>query len=171
MELMRQLHDLNQMASRDAAQKSKIKWAIEGDENSKFFHGIINKKRSYLSIRGVFVDGIWCTDPVVDMDSNGSRNEIRRAVWDCGDNKSLGPDGYSFEFFRKYWSFIGPDFCCADYLLDVLHASGFGPKWCRWIRGTFSSSKASVLVNGSPTSEFSFWRGLKQGDPLSPFLF
>nr|GEZ65034.1 RNA-directed DNA polymerase, eukaryota [Tanacetum cinerariifolium] len=58
MELMRQLHDLNQVASRDAAQKSKIKWAIEGDKNSKFFHGIINKKRSYLSIRGVFVDGI-----------------------------------------------------------------------------------------------------------------
>nr|GFC79112.1 RNA-directed DNA polymerase, eukaryota, reverse transcriptase zinc-binding domain protein [Tanacetum cinerariifolium] len=26
--------------------KSKVKWAIEGDENSKFFHGLINKKRS-----------------------------------------------------------------------------------------------------------------------------
>nr|GEY38799.1 RNA-directed DNA polymerase, eukaryota, reverse transcriptase zinc-binding domain protein [Tanacetum cinerariifolium] len=104
---------VKEVASQDAAQKSKIKWAIEGDENSKFFHGIINKKRSYLSIRGVFVDGIWCTDPVVDMDSNVSWNEIRRAVWDCGDNKSPGPDGYSFEFFRKYWSFIGPDFCCA----------------------------------------------------------
>nr|GEZ66489.1 RNA-directed DNA polymerase, eukaryota [Tanacetum cinerariifolium] len=48
-----------------------------------------------------------------DMDSNVSRNEIRRAVWDCGDNKSPGPDGYSFEFFQKYWSFIGPELCCA----------------------------------------------------------
>nr|GEY15976.1 RNA-directed DNA polymerase, eukaryota [Tanacetum cinerariifolium] len=36
---------------------------------------------------------------VVDIDSNVSWNEIRRAVWDCGDNKSPGPDGYSFEFF------------------------------------------------------------------------
>ncbi|GJU59167.1 hypothetical protein Tco_1236933 [Tanacetum coccineum] len=48
------------------------------------------------------------------------------------------------------------------YLLDILHAFGFGPNWCRWIRGTFTSSMASILVNGSPTSEFPFCCGLKQ---------
>nr|GEX82085.1 RNA-directed DNA polymerase, eukaryota [Tanacetum cinerariifolium] len=64
----RQLHDINQIEGRDYVQKSKIKWAIEGDEKSKFFHGIINKKRSQLSIRGVFVDGDWNTDPEVVKD-------------------------------------------------------------------------------------------------------
>ncbi|GJR67187.1 RNA-directed DNA polymerase, eukaryota [Tanacetum coccineum] len=39
------------------------------------------------------------------------------------------------------------------------------------INGCLSSSMGSVLVNGSPTTEFKFYKGLKQGDPLSQFLF
>ncbi|GJR59196.1 RNA-directed DNA polymerase, eukaryota [Tanacetum coccineum] len=58
-----------------------------------------------------------------------------------------------------------------DYLEDVLCSFGFGSKWRSWIRGCLTSSMASILVNGSPTSEFQFHRGLKQGDPLAPYLF
>ncbi|GKB55871.1 RNA-directed DNA polymerase, eukaryota [Tanacetum coccineum] len=58
-----------------------------------------------------------------------------------------------------------------DYLDNVLISFGFGPKWRSWIRGSLSSGKASILVNGSPTTEFHLYRGLKQGDPLAPFLF
>ncbi|GJT53986.1 RNA-directed DNA polymerase, eukaryota [Tanacetum coccineum] len=58
-----------------------------------------------------------------------------------------------------------------DYLDDVLMMFWFGNKWWCWIRGCLKSARGSVLVNGSPTSEFQFHKGLKQGDPLPPFLF
>nr|GEZ13413.1 cysteine-rich receptor-like protein kinase [Tanacetum cinerariifolium] len=58
-----------------------------------------------------------------------------------------------------------------DYLEDVLKKFGFGEKLCKWIRECLRSSWGSVIVNGSLTEEFQFFKGLKQGDPLSPFLF
>ncbi|XP_028103765.1 uncharacterized protein LOC114302885 [Camellia sinensis] len=33
------------------------------------------------------------------------------------------------------------------------------------------SARVSILVNGSPTTEFCLEKSLRQGDPLSPFLF
>ncbi|XP_021995409.1 uncharacterized mitochondrial protein AtMg01250-like [Helianthus annuus] len=48
---------------------------------------------------------------------------------------------------------------------------GFGAKWCSWLWGILSSARASVLVNGSPTFEFNCSKGMRQGDPISPFLF
>nr|GEX76746.1 RNA-directed DNA polymerase, eukaryota [Tanacetum cinerariifolium] len=58
-----------------------------------------------------------------------------------------------------------------DFFDDVLNKFGFGNKWCKWIQCCLRSSRGSILVNGSPTEEFQFGKGLKQGDPLSPFLF
>ncbi|GKF04692.1 hypothetical protein Tco_0035360, partial [Tanacetum coccineum] len=63
LEILKNLHDINSANARDYMQKAKIQWAIEGDENSKFFHGIINRKRANLAIKGVMVDGDWVDDP------------------------------------------------------------------------------------------------------------
>nr|GEU32791.1 RNA-directed DNA polymerase, eukaryota, reverse transcriptase zinc-binding domain protein [Tanacetum cinerariifolium] len=50
-----------------------------------------------------------------------------------------------------------------DYLDDVLNKFGFGLKWRNRINNCLNSSKGSILVNGSPTREFHFRKGLKQG--------
>ncbi|GJZ61623.1 RNA-directed DNA polymerase, eukaryota [Tanacetum coccineum] len=268
MDVINSMLRINKTQAVEVAQKAKIKWSVEGDENSRFFHGMLNKKRSQLSIRGVMVDGMW----------------IEKPNQDCGTDKSPSPDGFTFGFFRHFWSTIEADvfeavkyfftngdipkgcnssfialiskipdanmvkdfrpisligsvykiiakilsnrlvgilgdivnevqsafiaerqildgpfilnevmqWCTSkkkqalifkvnfekaydsvrwDFLDEVLQKFGFGNKWRMWIQSCLRSSRGSILINGSPTEEFQFFKGLKQGDPLSPFLF
>nr|GFA97308.1 RNA-directed DNA polymerase, eukaryota [Tanacetum cinerariifolium] len=110
------LNDLQELNNRNAmeiSQKAKIRWSIEGDENSKYFHGIMNKKRFQLAIRGTLANGDMdfrtTQNQVQDLERTVTYEEVKRAIWDCGTNKSPGPDGFSFEFYRKYWTTIDDD--------------------------------------------------------------
>ena len=62
--LLKKLNDMVKNDALDCMQKIKLKWTVEGDENSKFFHGLLKRRRKQNTIQGIIVAVDWVTDPV-----------------------------------------------------------------------------------------------------------
>ncbi|KAK1613281.1 hypothetical protein QYE76_036954 [Lolium multiflorum] len=58
-----------------------------------------------------------------------------------------------------------------ESLLTILRARGFDERWCLWMEHILRSGLTAVLLNGIPGDWIKCRNGLRQGDPLSPYLF
>ncbi|KAJ0727756.1 putative RNA-directed DNA polymerase [Helianthus annuus] len=313
--------EMERLKQMDVRQKSRSRWALEGDENSSFFHSVVNSNLSNNRINGIYDNGGWISNPgeikenffdffskqftepwevrpqltcpnLVSISDGEAEHliapfsliEIKDAVWDCDGDRAPGPDGFNFKFIKRFWEGFQNDFialfnkfyadgtlnsCCTSsflalipkvkdpaspmdfrpisligvinkviskvlvnrlkgimgkiiseeqsaflagrnimdgplilneivswlkvkkkvgmifkvdinkaydslswkFLDSIMEQMNFPARWRKWISTTLNTARASVLVNGSPTMEFECTRGLRQGDPLSPFLF
>nr|GEV34341.1 RNA-directed DNA polymerase, eukaryota, reverse transcriptase zinc-binding domain protein [Tanacetum cinerariifolium] len=138
MELTRQLHDINQMKARDYVQKSKIKWAIEGDKNLKFFHVPKGVLKEMEAIRCNFFNG---SDP--------TERKITWVFWDkvlaSKKNGSLRVSSfYALNralLLKWVWHFLSQDGTLWYRVIQALYGASFklhpvnqSSIWCSILR-------------------------------------
>jgi hypothetical protein len=84
-------------------------------------------------------------------------------VWVVKSGQDLVLLFFDFEktFDKIEWGFLFP----------TLSKLGFCPTWIQWISSLYWFASSLIKINGEPGDDFRFARSVRQGCPLTPYLF
>ncbi|KAL4569231.1 hypothetical protein LXL04_024866 [Taraxacum kok-saghyz] len=115
--LLQSVHEMEKRDVMDCIQKTKVKWAVEGDENSAF---------SGISV-DVRIPRFKCLteESVVRLQQEFTMEEVKAAVWACGGDRAPGPDGFTFKFLKHFWDLFKEDVW--EWVKEFYVSGEFGP--------------------------------------------
>ncbi|GJZ07388.1 RNA-directed DNA polymerase, eukaryota [Tanacetum coccineum] len=104
MNVMNSLHDLEKLKSSEIDSPSMVKNEFMSHFENRYDH----PPSARLSLDMNFPNQL-SSDIQVDLEKNVTKDELKRVVWDCGLDKSPRTDGFTFGFYRRYWSLLEND--------------------------------------------------------------
>ncbi|XP_021985352.1 uncharacterized protein LOC110881381 [Helianthus annuus] len=155
LECKQTILELEEFKLKDFKQRTRTKWAMEGDDNTTYFHSVVNGRKSSNAIHGFNVNNQWISKPkkikkISEAEAEAaalidrfSKEEIKQAAFDCDSDRAPGPDGFNMKFIKRFRRFFEKDFI--DIFYKFYETGTFS-------RGTTSSFIALIPKEKDPVS-------------------